>query len=50
MPNDRPVQVADIHATLCHAMGIDHEKEVMTPLLRPMKLVDNGAPVMELFS
>ena len=50
MPKDRPVQVADIHATLCHAMGIDHEKEVMTPLLRPMKLVDNGAPVMELFS
>lgn len=50
MPKDRPVEVADIHATLCHAMGIDHEKEVMTPLLRPMKLVDNGAPVMELFS
>ena len=50
MPKDRPVEVADIHATMCHAMGIDHEKEVMTPLLRPMKLVDNGAPVMELFS
>ncbi len=50
MPKDRPVQVADIHATLCHAMGIDHEKEVMTPLLRPMKLVDNGVPVKELFS
>ncbi|MBK94543.1 MAG: hypothetical protein CMJ79_02370 [Planctomycetaceae bacterium] len=50
MPKDRPVEVADIHATLCYAMGIDHEKEVMTPLLRPMKLVDNGAPVMELFS
>tara|TARA_B100002052_G_scaffold292852_1_gene315063 strand:+ start:551 stop:1768 length:1218 start_codon:yes stop_codon:yes gene_type:complete len=50
MPKDRPVEVADIHATMCHAMGIDHEKEVMTPLLRPMKLVDNGSPVMELFS
>ncbi|MCH2599953.1 MAG: DUF1501 domain-containing protein [Pirellulales bacterium] len=50
MPKDGPVEVADIHATMCHAMGIDHEKEVMTPLLRPMKLVDNGSPVMELFS
>ena len=48
-PDDRPVEVADLHATLCHALGINHEKEVMTPLQRPMKLVDGGAPVMELF-
>ena len=50
MPKDRPVQVADINASMCHALGIDHEKEVMTPLLRPMKLVDNGSPITELFS
>ena len=49
MPKDRPVEVAGIHATLCHALGIDPDKEVMTPLQRPMKLVDNGKPVMELF-
>lgn len=49
-PKDRPVQVADIHATVCHALGIDGNKEVMTPLQRPMKLVDNGKPVLELFS
>ena len=49
-PEDRPVQVADIHATLCHALGIDHEKEVMTPLQRPMKLVDGGEPVTEMFA
>ena len=48
-PKDRPVQVPDLHATLCHALGIDPEKEVMTPLQRPMKLVDGGSPVMELF-
>lgn len=48
-PQDRPVEVADLHATLCHALGINHEKEVMTPLQRPMKLVDSGTPVMELF-
>ncbi len=49
-PKDRPVQVADLHATFCHALGIDGNKEVMTPLLRPMKLVDNGEPVRELFA
>lgn len=48
-PKDRPVQVPDIHATLCHALGIDPEKEVMTPLRRPMKLVDGGKAVKELF-
>ncbi|MCA9175310.1 MAG: DUF1501 domain-containing protein [Planctomycetales bacterium] len=48
-PDQRPVQVADLHASICHALGIDHSKEVMTPLQRPMKLVDNGEPVKELF-
>jgi hypothetical protein len=49
-PKDRPVKVPELHASICHAMGIDPNKEVMTPLQRPMKLVDNGEPVKELFS
>lgn len=49
-PKERPVKVPDLHASICHALGINHEKEVMTPLQRPMKLVDNGTPVKELFS
>ena len=49
-PDQRPVEVPDLHATFCHALGIDHEKEVMTPLQRPMKLVDGGSPVNELFA
>jgi uncharacterized protein (DUF1501 family) len=49
LPKDRPVQVADLHATVCQALGIDFHKEVMTPLQRPMKLVDGGTPVAELF-
>ena len=49
-PKDRPVQVPDIHATLCQALGIDGSKEVMTPLQRPMKLIDGGTPVSELFA
>jgi hypothetical protein len=50
-PADRPVQVPDLHASVCHALGVDHTKELTTPLGRPMKLVKEGAkPVMELFS
>lgn len=48
-PKDRPVNVPDIHASICHALGVDHTKEVMTPLKRPMKLVDKGEVVKELF-
>jgi hypothetical protein len=48
-PQDRPVKVPDLHASVCHALGIDGNKEVMTPLQRPMKLVDSGEMVKELF-
>jgi len=49
-PADSPVNPNDLHATVCHALGIDHTKEVETPLGRPMRLVSEGAkPVMELF-
>jgi len=44
----RAVQVADIHATVCAALGIDPHKHVQTPLGRPMKLVDGGEPIAEL--
>jgi hypothetical protein len=50
LPKDRPVKVSHLHASICHALGIDPDKEVMTPLQRPMKLVDKGKPVQELFS
>jgi hypothetical protein len=49
LPKDRPVRVPEIHASVCHALGIDPNKEVQTPLQRPMKLVDNGKVVTELF-
>jgi hypothetical protein len=44
------VKVPDLHASICHALGIDPNKEVMTPLARPLKLVDAGTPVSELFA
>lgn len=49
-PATRPVQVPDLHASVCYALGVDHTKELTTPLGRPMKLVKEGAkPVAELF-
>ena len=49
-PQDKPVQVPDLHATICHSLGINPNKEVNTPLERPLKLVDSGKPVTELFA
>lgn len=46
---DQPVKVQDIHATICHALGINPNKEVITPLARPLKLVDQGVPITGLF-
>ena len=49
-PARDPVSPDDLGATILHALGIDPNKQVMTPLQRPMKLVDNGTPVSELFA
>jgi len=49
-PKDRPVTVSHLHASIVSALGIDPNKEVMTSLQRPMKLVDNGKRIDELFS
>ena len=50
-PAERPVKISDLHATLCHALGIDMTKELTTPQGRPMRLVRKEAkPVRELFS
>jgi uncharacterized protein (DUF1501 family) len=42
-----PVQVAAIHATILHALGIDFRRELQTPVGRPMKLSD-GRPLRQL--
>jgi hypothetical protein len=46
---DRPVSVSDLMATLCHALKVDATKEVQTPIGRPIKVVDGGKVVTELF-
>ena len=44
-----PRQVADVHATLLSALGIDPAKELISPAGRPLKLAD-GKPIGELLS
>ena len=47
---DHPVSVPDLLASLCHSLKVDPAKEKMTPVGRPIKIVDGGKPVRELFA
>ena len=46
---NRPVSVPDLMCTICHSMGIDPRKENQTPIGRPIRIVDGGQHVRELF-
>ena len=47
---NRPVGVADLFCSVFRAMGINGRKENMSPQGRPIKLVDGGEAVRELFA
>jgi hypothetical protein len=47
---DRPVAVPDLLCSLCHSLKIDPRKENTSPLGRPLKIVDGGSVVKELFA
>jgi hypothetical protein len=46
---DRPVTVPDLMASICQSLGVDAEKENQTAIGRPIRIVDGGKPVAELF-
>jgi hypothetical protein len=46
----RPVSVADLFCSFCHALKINPRKENIGPLERPIKIVDGGEVVKELFA
>ena len=48
-PADNPVGPADLAATIHHCLGINPEEELRTPDGRPVKIVDGGEPVKDLF-
>lgn len=45
---DRPVAVNDLLNTICTALHINPAKENMSPVGRPIKIVDGGTPISEL--
>jgi uncharacterized protein (DUF1501 family) len=46
----RPVTVPDLFCTFCQALGINPRRENVTPLGRPIRIVDGGQAVRELFA
>ncbi len=48
---DRQTSVPDLLATLCKALGIDHEKQNLSNVNRPIRIVDrSGNPIREVLS
>lgn len=45
---ERPVSVQDLHATVCHALGIDPYAAFVDTAGRPVPAVDDGTPTREL--
>ncbi len=46
---ERPVSVADLFRTICHGLAIDANKENMSGIGRPIRIVDGGEVVREAF-
>jgi hypothetical protein len=46
---DRPVGISDLFVTFCHVLGLDPHDEYTTDLDQPLKLVEGGKLISELF-
>lgn len=46
---ERPISVADLFQTFCRSMKLDAADENVSPIGCPIKIVDGGSPVEELF-
>lgn len=47
---DRPVTVPDLFTSICKALEVNPKKENTSPIGRPIKIVDGGEVVREMFS
>ncbi len=45
-----PVNIPDLFSTICTSLDVNPAKENMSPIGRPLKIVDGGKPVAKLFS
>jgi len=46
---DRPIGVPDLFCTFCKILGLDPRSEYYTEQNQPLKLVDGGEVIKELF-
>jgi hypothetical protein len=46
-PRERPVQVAQIAATVLHGLGVDVSQDLTGPQGRPIRVVDHGVEVID---
>lgn len=46
---DRPIGVSDLFCTFCKVLGLDPRSEYYTEQNQPIKLVEGGEPIKELF-
>ena len=46
---DRPVTVPDLLRTICHSVKIDADQENLSGIGRPIRVVDGGSVVDEVF-
>lgn len=49
-PVDSPVTVPDLYTSICHSLNVDPQHENISPLGRPMKIVDGGSVIPGLFA
>ncbi|HVJ85418.1 MAG TPA: DUF1501 domain-containing protein [Caulifigura sp.] len=47
---DRPVTVPDLFSSICKALAVDPKTENFSPIGRPIRIVDGGEVVSELFA
>ena len=47
---ERQISVEDLFQSWCHALRIDPDQEMYTPIGRPVKIVDGGTVIKGLFS
>ena len=45
-----PVEIADLNATIAHALGLELDKKIQSPSKRPFTVADKGKPVLDVFA
>lgn len=47
---ENPVKIADLNATIAHALGLELDKKLQSPSKRPFTIADKGVPVLGVFA